>query len=583
MGINKKSIILIIILTSLVYANSLKNSFVWDDSLVIVDNDFVKSWKNFPSVFSRDYLTSISEIKDPGKRNLGSGETSYRPVVTASYFIDFSLWRLNPFGYHLTNLLLHIVNAVLVYFFLSLLVKNKKVALVASLLFALHPVNGEAVNCISFREDLLAFLFFISAFILFIKSSQKVHYYFGSLGLFLLALFSKEMAITLPVVLILYDYFFVFREKTKGFFFYFKSRYLGYIVVGSLYLSVWFLFKKDISKFLIEYPYPGGSFYTNLLTMSKVTATYIQWLFLPLNIHSTLPILDSSLISQSLLRPETLFSILLIISCFVIAIKLRRKSKEISFAILWFFITLIPVSNIFPISNIIASRYLYIPSVGYCLLLAWLLVKLPGLKMALISPAILRRVAKNATILLLVCYCLFTIMGNLSWRDNIMFWSEITRNYPDNASAHYTLGEHLRKRGLLDKAINEYQIATGLEPGNAEGYNELGICYYQNGMLDEAIVELKKALRLNPDLVEAYANLGCAYGEKGLYKDSIQYLKQAIKIDPRYTPGYNNLAITYAKMNKLDKARQMWERALEIDPECKQAERNLKRLGRLDY
>lgn len=151
-----KAIILIVILTSLVYANSLKNSFVRDDHIVIVNNDFVKSWKNFPLIFTGDYLTPISEIKHLGTRDIGSGETTYRPVVTISYFIDYSLWKLNPFGYHLTNLLLHIFNAILLYVFINLIAKNKKVALLTSLLFTLHPANSEAVNGIAFREDLLA-------------------------------------------------------------------------------------------------------------------------------------------------------------------------------------------------------------------------------------------------------------------------------------------------------------------------------------------------------------------------------------------------------------------------------------------
>ncbi len=137
------AIILIIFITALVYANSLKNSFVWDDYVVIVDNNFVKSWKNFPAIFRKSYLSPF--IKSGSyffvDSSIGSGETSYRPVVTLSYFFDYSLWRLNAFGYHLTNLLLHITNAVLLYFLINLIAKNKKIALLSSLLFALHPAN----------------------------------------------------------------------------------------------------------------------------------------------------------------------------------------------------------------------------------------------------------------------------------------------------------------------------------------------------------------------------------------------------------------------------------------------------------
>ena len=123
------AIILIVLITALAYANSLKNSFVWDDIWTVVNNDSIKSWNNFPALFSKSYLTSFGEI-------------SYRPVCTFSYFIDYFIWKLNPFGYHLTNLLLHILNAILLYFLINLIIADKNLSLLASLLFALHPVNS---------------------------------------------------------------------------------------------------------------------------------------------------------------------------------------------------------------------------------------------------------------------------------------------------------------------------------------------------------------------------------------------------------------------------------------------------------
>jgi len=119
------AIILIVLSVMLIYANSLKNSFVWDDAIVIAENSFVKSWKNFPAIFSKAYLTPFSQIEYLGINSAGSGETSYRPVVTLSYFIDYSIWKLNPFGYHLTNILLHIFNVILLFFLAGLITKNR--------------------------------------------------------------------------------------------------------------------------------------------------------------------------------------------------------------------------------------------------------------------------------------------------------------------------------------------------------------------------------------------------------------------------------------------------------------------------
>ncbi|MBU2436606.1 MAG: tetratricopeptide repeat protein [Candidatus Omnitrophica bacterium] len=582
-----KAIILIVILTSLVYANSLKNSFVRDDHIVIVNNDFVKSWKNFPLIFTKDYLTSISEIKHFGTRDIGSGETTYRPVVTISYFIDYSLWKLNPFGYHLTNLLLHIFNAILLYVFINLIAKNKKIALLTSLLFTLHPANSEAVNGIAFREDLLAFLFFISSFILFIKLTdyagrKKVLCYIGSLVLFLLALFSKEMALVLPILFILYDYSFSFGEKTKNTFRSFRFGYAGYFFAALLYLWIWKLIKGDIGEFFIAYPYPGGNFYTNLLTMSGVFVTYIQWLFLPINVHPAVSD-DPSFIFSSFFNPRALLCVGVIIFSLALAIKMHRSSKKVSFSILWFFVTLLPVSNIFPISNLMASRYLYIPSVGFCFLIAYLLFKLSKLKVLFASLGALRKAAKNIAIVLLGVYSIFTITHNSIWRDNTVLWSTIVEFYPSNAFARTSLGESFKKKGLLKEAAKEYRIAISLNPHYSPAHRALGIYYYEKGMLEESIKEFEKTIELNPNSPSAHTNLGASLGNKGLYPKAIGCFKKAINIDSGYTSAYNNLGVTYARMKKWSDAKNAWEKVLKIKPHDKNAQDSLEKLKRLGY
>ena len=567
---NIKIIALIVILTSLVYANSLSNSFVLDDFLVIVYNDFIKSSDNFLSIFSRDYLSPPSEIKYLGARNIGSGESTYRPVVTASYFVDFFLWKLNPFGYHLTNLFLHIINALLLYFLVCLISRDKRIALVGALLFALHPVNTEAVNVISFREDLLVFLFFIASFILYIRDRSvfrpgnpglqpgwapfiRQRFYIASLGLFLLALLSKEAAVTLPLLLILYD-----RRR-------FRSRHLGYFAVLLFYFLAHFFILKDFGAVLKWYP--GGSFYTNLLTMSRVFATYIKWLFFPIGIHATLPE-NNPLISYSLMDPWVLPSIALLASCFFIAIIMRKRSKEISFGVLWFFIALLPVSNILPITNYIASRYLYIPVVGFCLLVPTILFRSSRLRHA-------RRVI---IVTLLVFFSMFTMIRNIAWKNDTVLWLEMVENYPQNALAHSNLGLCYRRTGFIDKAIYEYRLALNLDPYFTSDYIALGESYYVKGMLEESIVQFKKAVELDPSFLDTYSYLGLALMRKGLYEEAEHYFSQAIELNPRSTETYNNLGVLYASMNRTEEAKRAWNMALEIDPQYKEARNNLKKI-----
>src|SRR3972149_3195809 len=199
--------LIIILISILLYLNTLPNTFVYDDAYVITENYFIKSWGNLPKLFTKDYLPL-------------SGELSYRPVVTLTYFIDYAIWRLNPMGYHLTNVILHTVNVFLFYVFIKNIIRTHTLTILATLLFLSHPLLTETVNAVCYREDILASIFFLLSFIYFIKIcipfsgsgnlTQQTHtrlvlYYTVSCGSYCLALFSKEMAITLPILLVLFD------------------------------------------------------------------------------------------------------------------------------------------------------------------------------------------------------------------------------------------------------------------------------------------------------------------------------------------------------------------------------------------
>ena len=534
-------LVLVVIIIGLVYSNSLFNSFIWDDFLVIVDNNFIKSWKNFPLVFTDSYLSPFVKkgccfFVDASS---GSGETSYRPVVTLSYFLDYSLWKLNPFGYHLTSLILHMINALLVYFLANLLIKNRQAALLGALLFALHPVNSEAVNVIAFREDLLAFLFYLFSFLLYLKSNsggqgRNLWLYLLSLASFFLALFSKETAVTLPLVIILYDCY--FSGGGREILVRFKQRYLGYF--GVLFFYIWVRFFLITNTTEPALGYLGGSFYTNFLTMSRVAGEYIKWMIFPAGI-SAIPSNQSYLVSGSLFSPAVLFSVALIIASFAVIIKTYKSSKEISFFMLWFFLALLPVSNIVPIPNYIASRYLYLPAAGFCFLVAVLLNK----------TAALRVFSSGLAIIILISYSGIAFISNFTWRNNLVFYSKMAREFPENALAHLDLGDAFKKRGLPDRAISEY----------------------------------KTAISLNPALVEAYNNLGATLGDTGRHKEAIECFMQGLEIAPDYLKLYDNLAVTYTRIKEWGQARKSWEKTLQIDPQYKTAIENLRKLKEWGY
>ena len=199
--------LIIILISILLYLNTLPNTFVYDDAYVITENYFIKSLGNLPKLFTKDYLPF-------------SGELSYRPIVTLTYFIDYAIWGLNPLGYHLTNVILHTINVFLFYTFIKSISQNLTISSLSALLFLSHPLLTETVNAVCYREDILVSIFFLLAFIYFIKiripfsgrgnltqqtRTRFVPSYITSCAFYCRALFSKEMAITLPILLVLFD------------------------------------------------------------------------------------------------------------------------------------------------------------------------------------------------------------------------------------------------------------------------------------------------------------------------------------------------------------------------------------------
>jgi len=552
-------------MTTIAYANSLLNGFVWDDIWNITSNNFIKSFNNLPLIFSKAYLVSFGEI-------------TYRPVATLSYFIDYSIWGDRAFGFHLSNLLLHIFNASLLYLLVNLISANVKLALLTALLFSLHPVNSEAISVVSFREDLWACFFYLLSFILYIQSArllkQKINYLYGAgLFSFALALFSKEMAVTLPLMLIAYDYFFVFQEDRRKLLGSFKSRYLGFVLVGLFYLWVeFFLMKNSAAPELV---YPGGSFYTNLLTMSRVLVHYIYLAFFPIYTHLILH--GNNFISHSFFTPPVFFCTLLIIISFFAGYKIKRFSKEMSFSIYWFFIALLPVSNIVLINNFVANRYLYIPIIGFCFFLAVFLLKLPSFHIFSLRKETLLKISKNAIIILLIFYSMFSLIRNRSYRDSISLWSEMTDIYPDSFEAHSYLAYGFFSSNLYDKAIQEYNTAINLTPPGfiTEDYMYLGLCYYAQGMPVQALEAFNKALESNPGSGQLYFYLGSVFKDQGSYTKAIDYFLRAIELDPDLVKAYNGLGVIYAKMDDRQTAEKYWQKALAIDPDNKEVLQNL--------
>ncbi|MBW2408617.1 MAG: tetratricopeptide repeat protein, partial [Deltaproteobacteria bacterium] len=462
----------------IVYFNTLSNEFVFDDRATIVENKYLSDFKgSLPAFFSTSYF------------EIAEAEASYRPVATLSYYMFYAIGELNPFWYHLGSLILHILNVLLVYFVTLVIQKDQRAALVAGLLFACHPAVTEAVNCISFNEDLLAAMFYLMSFLLYMRTAPDrktpaVTGFILALLLYFLGLLSKEMAITLPMMIVVYDLainapdgdslsFASMRATIADRIFY----YLGFAGVSLFYLSLRFVFLTGSE--------PAASLTYGSLLERIVYLPYQFFNFIRLVVFPY-PLKAEYIFSY----PESFFEIYNIIAVIAFigvigfSIYIYRKFKAVSFGIWWFLITLLPVSNLIEITNPVAERYLYLPAVGFCMALAILLVniprQIPGLNIEK------SKVVGSCVILLVVLYAVVTVNRNSDWKDGLSLWSQTLEHVPNSPGVHSNLGRAYFENGKVEEAVNEFKAAIELDPKAYKAHYNLGVAYEKKGLIPEA-------------------------------------------------------------------------------------------------
>ncbi|MDD5530417.1 MAG: tetratricopeptide repeat protein [bacterium] len=549
-------IFLIATLGIAIYANSLNNGFVYDDTIFITNNIYIKNLENLPKLFNMDIFCA----KDSPQK-VKNAVYYYRPLQAVSNMFDYSLWRLNVFGYHLTNLLWHLLTAILIYFLVNLLFRDLKISLIAGLLFVAHPIHTEAVTYISGRTDLMASSFLLLSFILFIKYRQfslpkRNYYYAGSVISFIFAILSKETGVILPFILILYDWLFSKQEKNIKFISKLLSRISIFIIIDIIYAGLRFAI-LNFGEWGLK---SGINPYLRILTACKSTLLYIKLLFLPFDLH-----MDRSMsAATSIFNLPVLISIVLLIIIGVLAVKAYKSNKTIFLSIVWFLVFLFPTLNLVAqLPRGMLEHWVYVPSIGIFIILGFGIAKIFEIPQE-VCPSY---ISNAVFIVILGLYSGLTIKQNTIWKDEPTLYKNMLKYRPDNVEAHYNLGNYYWRKGLLDNAIKEYEGILTLNPGNAGVHNSLGRIYTAKGLVDKAITESKEALRLQPDLAEAHNNLGLAYDTKGLSDEALKEYKEALRLGPTSVETHNNLGTYYAKKKLLDEAIIEYRKALKLNPD----------------
>jgi tetratricopeptide (TPR) repeat protein len=584
------AIFTITLITFLIYFNTLSSPFYFDDEHNIIVNYKLRDLSSFWPLSGTRY------------------------VGVLSFAINYHFGKLDVFGYHLVNIVIHIINGLLVWWFVFLTFKTPLMersngisfffAMFCALIFVAHPVQTQAVTYIVQRFTSLATLFYLLSLILYIKarlltqvitnksqnSTQKqrniyikaILYYLIAIFTTSLAMKTKEISFTLPFMIVLYELIFFSPQNTKHQTLNFKRLYLLIPFIITLVIIPLSLVGAnkplegtigDLREAAQETEEISRGVY--FLTQFRVIVTYIRLLFLPIQQNLDY---DYSL-SYSLFDPHTFISFLFLLSIFVAALYLLKRSWKTnngygilaSFGIFWFFITLSVESSIIPIRDIIFEHRLYLPSVGAIIAFSsavfYILVHRKLKPTPLLTVCVLALIAGPLGI--------GAYQRNLVWKDEVTLWEDVVRKSPEKERGHTNLGLVYYKQGRLEEAAKEYITAIRLNPDYAEAHNNLGLVYYLQGRVEEAIQQYMTALKLTHGFAKAHNNLGVAYYKQGRLGEAIQEYTTALELRPDDPDPHNNLGNAYATQGRLEEAIKEYTTALNLKPNFPEAHHNL--------
>lgn len=564
---------LFIIITLVIYGNSLNSPFLFDDDGVVVKNLNVQDIKNIPYFFIKPHLSAYNPAQ----------EGHYRPIVYVSYAINFAIGKLDPFGYHLVNMMIHAGSAFLVFLILKAMLGgvsprnplfdlNSLPGLAAGIIFLAHPFNSEAVNYITARSSLLSGFFYLLAFWCWVKYREGAlhpgRYYRAAIIVYVIGMLSKEILVTLPFVFWLYDMCIYYsghgeiksigsnrNSKNTFWSFVFDWRtYISYlpfifIVIIPYILIRLFAYKKIVGGFQRD-------IFTQLMTEAPVLVKHWQMFFVPkgLSLFHDVDIYHG----MTLVISFSLILLLLYLAAAIYLVRLKELFwKIIAFFMLWFFIVLLP-TTIIPLNMIFQENRGYLAIVSFAAIIGVVLVE--------ISKKFGKILLIVSVLLIVLVYSVVTIQRNTVWQDNLSLWKDSVKNAPLSGVAYAGLAAAYRDRGDIFLSIETAKKGIAVEPNNYSLRINLGRSYQLAGETDKAIKEYEEALRLEPKQAVIWNELATLYSKKGDLAHTEIYLKEGIKRWKDLSPLHYNLAVVHAAQGKLREAEAEFYKAIELFP-----------------
>lgn len=533
----------------------------------ILDADFT-NWDDPTYVTENNYITSLEKesiiliFNEPIAFN-------YHPITMLSLAMNYSFSGLEPRGYHLWNVIFHLINTLLVFIFTYLLSDRKWfIGALCSLLFAIHPMHVESVAWISERKDVLFSLFFLGGLITWLKylSKSSVSFYILTLFFFILSALSKPAAIPFPFIILLIDYF---RNRPI-------NRILFLDKVPFVIVSIIFVFltlNAQTQDDAIIGSFADFNFFDRIFFASYGLMMYILKLFFPFQLSAFYPYPESG----SNLPYLYYLSFFFLLALFLILFYRRRFDRTAVFGLLFFILNLVLVLQIVSVGRaIMADRYTYIPYIGIFFILAMQLNKTAINK----SSSSFKKNAHAAGIIafLLICFSVSTKRISV-WKNSESLWTDVIKNFPDHPLAYNSLGNHFFENGVSYGGLNQntkmqnsfkyamenYNEAIRIDSSNYKSLINRGNIHKRNGDMYKAIRDYNSALKIQPNSIEGLSNRGDAYVQLNLIDSALIDLDNSISIKPTYEAYYSR-GLAHKIQKKFEEAILDYNLAMRLQP-----------------
>lgn len=555
------SFLLISILTLACYFNAINGDFIADDYVLIVNNPQIKSLANIPKLFTQSYW---------GEQFLDHG--NYRPLTNLTFVLNYALGGLDPRGYHLLNIIIHLLNSSIIYLIGTKYLKDHRISLLTAIFFAVHPAHTEAVTNIAGRPELLSSFFLLLGWLFYAYRTNRREFYLASLICYFLGLLVKESAIVLVGILFISDLLSQGPDNLTNSIAWFKKRlpfYAGYMLLTLLYLMIRFsvIGKLGVNAELTFFK--NGPFIARIFTMSQVFIKYYQLMIWPNVLSADYDFSAVPLTTQ--INSVVIISLLINIGLIISILIAFWRNRFIAFAGAFFIVTTSIISNIiFPTGILMAERVLYMPLLTICLLFAGLLINLYQQKNSLIKYLALILIVALTSMAIVRCY-----YRNKDWSSPDASVYALIKASPNNTKALLELATIYWRDGQFADAEREIKKAIEIAPNQAKQCGVLAQLYVAQGRFDEALPWAKRSLEIFSRNDFVYIVLAQIYNHKNQFNEAITALKQGQEISPYNATICHDLAINLALIGDRNSAIIQLTRAIELKEDYADAHANL--------